>query len=59
MGKRGLLVADKQGNMDVIVFASMNQTEIRREVLESAGIETYGIVRVVSFVDVLLGGEHK
>ena len=59
MGKRGLLVADKQGNMDVIVFASMNQAEIRREVIEEAGIETFGIVRIVSFVDVMLGGEHK
>ena len=53
------MVADKQGNMDVIVFNSMQQAEKRREVIEEAGIETFGIVRIVSFVDVMLGGEHK
>ena len=59
MSKRGLMVSDKQGNMDVIVFNSMDVAEKRREVIEEAGIETFGIVRIVSFVDVMLGGEHK
>ena len=57
--KHGILVKDDQGNMDVVVCNSRTRAEALREVIEEAGIETFGIVRIVSFVDVMLGGEHK
>lgn len=57
--KHGILVKDDQGNMDIVVCNSRVRAEALRETLEGNGVETYGIIRVVSYVDSLLDRRYK
>jgi hypothetical protein len=59
MNKYGILVQDDQGNYEVVVCNSQGRAEQLREVLESKGIETYGMIRVVPYTEVLLGGRYR
>lgn len=59
MNKYGILVQDDQGNQDVVVCNSQVRAEQLREVMETKGIETYGMIRVVPYTEVLLGGRYR
>lgn len=57
--KHGILVKDDQDNMDIVVCNSRARAEALRETLEGNSVETYGILRVVSYVDALLDRRYK
>ena len=57
--KHGILVKDDQGTMDLVVCNSRGRAEALRETLEGNGVETYGILQVVSYVDALLDRRYK
>ena len=56
--KHGILVKDDQGNMDIVVCKS-SVAEQFRDNLERLGIETYGLLRVVTYADALLDRRYK
>lgn len=53
-----LIVRDDQGNHDVVLCNSRSRAEGLRGTYEGSGVETYGILRVVHYAEVLLDRER-
>lgn len=56
MSRVGIVVDLPEGNKGVVIFASHEAADRWRDVADDKGIETYGILPVVSRVDALLPG---
>ena len=61
MSKHVLLFKDNEGNLVGVICNSRKRAEMLREVAENSTAQqlTYGIIRVVSFSEALLGPEDS
>lgn len=54
-GKVILITMDNQGNYQGTVFNSYERADQVRSVMDEKGIETFGIIRVVTLSEAVLG----